>query len=139
MSLPSLDNAHLPGSSGPQPTCFGNRTDAAVPEAAAATRMIVLADGRRLAYSEYGDTHGSPVFYFHSQASSRLEGRFFHRDAERGGFRIIAIDRPGTGFSDPRPGMKHRDFVGDVLALADSLAIPEFGLLAWAGGAPFAA
>jgi pimeloyl-ACP methyl ester carboxylesterase len=100
--------------------------------------LIVLHDGRRLAYAEYGDKTGFPLFYFHNHAGSRIEGQFFHRDAQHAGFRIIAVDRPGVGFSDSVRAMSHKSFSDDVVELADSLGLPRFGLLSWAGGSPFA-
>jgi len=100
--------------------------------------LIVLQDGRRLAYAEYGDKQGFPLFYFHNHAGSRIEGQFFHRDAQHSGFRIIAVDRPGVGFSDSVRALSHMSFSDDILELADSLGLSRFGLLSWAGGSPFA-
>jgi hypothetical protein len=31
----------------------------------AKSNQIILSDGRRLGFSEYGDTHGQPLMYFH--------------------------------------------------------------------------
>jgi len=100
--------------------------------------LIVLHDGRRLAFAEYGDKHGFPLFYFHNHAGSRIEGQFFHRDAHQAGFRIIAVDRPGVGFSDSVRAFSHKSFSDDIVELADSLGLSNFGLLSWAGGSPFA-
>jgi pimeloyl-ACP methyl ester carboxylesterase len=58
---------------------------------------IRLSDGRRLAYAEYGDPQGKPVFFFHGTPGSRL---FHHPDASvaaSAGARIIAIDRQDSG------------------------------------------
>lgn len=100
--------------------------------------LLSLFDGRSLAFSEYGDPCGFPLIYFHNHASSRHEAQFYHSEALRSGFRIISVDRPGIGRSDSRRGMRHRDFAEDVIALADALQLPDFGLLCWAGGAAFA-
>jgi hypothetical protein len=34
---------------------------------------IILKDGRTLAYAEWGDPAGKPVFHFHGSSGSRLE------------------------------------------------------------------
>lgn len=36
--------------------------------------VLMLPDGRALAYLEWGDSIGYPAFYFHGTPSSRLEG-----------------------------------------------------------------
>ena len=59
--------------------------------------VLRLPDGRELAYLEWGDPAGYPAFYFHGTPSSRLEGAFADGAAQRHGFRLIAIDRPGSG------------------------------------------
>ncbi|MEP7361559.1 MAG: hypothetical protein ABI744_08270, partial [Chloroflexota bacterium] len=35
--------------------------------------LLRLADGRRLGWSESGNPHGKPVFFFHGALGSRLE------------------------------------------------------------------
>lgn len=42
---------------------------------APARRFVVLDDGRRIAYREYGDAHGAPVIVFHQWFSSSLVPR----------------------------------------------------------------
>ncbi len=101
-------------------------------------RLLELEDGRKLAFAEYGDPTGRPLIYFHNHASSRLEGYFFHQDAKRAGFRIIAVDRPGIGLSDANRQNSHQQVATDITVLADSLKLRHFSLLSWAGGAPFA-
>ena len=59
-----------------------------------------LYKGYRLAYAEFGAMSGTPDFYFHDSGSSRLEASLLHQSAQRDGFRIIAIDRPGIGQSE---------------------------------------
>src|SRR5437868_5685888 len=67
---------------------------------------ITLRDGSRLAYGEYGDPSGIAVFYFHGTPGSRLEGTIADEAAGRLGVRLIAIDRPGIGFSAFKPRRK---------------------------------
>ena len=42
--------------------------------------------------------------------------------------RLIAIDRPGFGLTDPRPGHRIPDVADDLVAVADSLGIGPFSL-----------
>jgi pimeloyl-ACP methyl ester carboxylesterase len=53
--------------------------------------------------------------------------------------RVIAPDRPGLGRSDFQPGRRIADWPADVIALADRLELPSFGILAYSGGGPYAA
>src|SRR5262245_15438675 len=98
-------------------------------------KHITLSDGRRLAYSEFGDPAGLPVFYFHGAPSSRLEPLLIGDDAlKQTGFRFIAPDRPGIGGSDPKPDRRIVDWPADVSALADALRLKRFGVLGNSGG-----
>ena len=56
---------------------------------------LLLGDGRRLGYAQYGTPDGEPLLYFHGHPGSRLEARFAHRTAAEAGLRVIALDRPG--------------------------------------------
>jgi pimeloyl-ACP methyl ester carboxylesterase len=101
-------------------------------------RRILLADGRELAYAEYGDAQGRPVFFFHGLPSSRL----MHPDAEvcrSLGIRLVTVDRPGFGRSDPKPGRSLLDWADDVQALADQLGVDQFAVVGPSGGGPFVA
>ncbi len=101
-------------------------------------RAILLPDGRLLGYAEYGDPSGRPVFHFHGWPSSRREGRLVHDAAVAAGARLIAIDRPGTGLSDPKPGMSLLAWPDDVVELAEALRIERFAILGISSGAPWA-
>jgi pimeloyl-ACP methyl ester carboxylesterase len=103
------------------------------------TERIQLSDGRSLAYVEYGDREGIPVMFFHGTPGSRL---FHHPNgsiASRLGARIIAIDRPGFGRSDPDPDRTLTDWPADVTAVADRLGIEEFAVAGFSGGGPYVA
>lgn len=101
-------------------------------------RLITLLDGRRLAYTEYGERTGYPLFHCHSQGSSRLEAASFHKDAKQAGFRIIAIDRPGIGLSDFDPNTCPASFATDLSTLAAELRCKRFGVLANGAGTAYA-
>ena len=99
-------------------------------------RIFRLADGRDLAFTQWGDADGFPVFYFHGTPSSRLEGAFADPAARRLGFRLIATDRPGFGRSHFLKGRRFADWPNDILALADHLGIQRFGVAGHSGGGP---
>lgn len=101
-------------------------------------RLITLPDGRRLAYTEYGERTGYPLFHCHSHGSSRLEASSFHHQAKQAGFRIIAIDRPGIGLSDFHNKSSICAFAEDLSFLAAQLRFSRFGLLASGAGAAYA-
>ena len=86
--------------------------------------ILTLSDGRSLAYAEYGDPRGKPVFLFHGMPGSR----FFRPPDEitrKVGVRLITTDRPGFGLSTFQPGRHFLDWPGDIAQLADHLEYPE--------------
>ncbi|MDY6998687.1 MAG: alpha/beta hydrolase [Actinomycetota bacterium] len=95
-----------------------------------------LSDGRRLAYAEYGDPAGVPVFVFHGLPGSRLSWGLLPEGSLPPAARIIAPDRPGYGGSDPHPGRTLLDWAGDVGQLADSLGTETFAIVGVSGGGP---
>jgi pimeloyl-ACP methyl ester carboxylesterase len=67
---------------------------------------------RRIAFAEYGDPAGKPVFLCHGTPSSRLN-RPDDETTRALGARLIVIDRPGCGLScinvlDVEEGLEHR-------------------------------
>lgn len=101
---------------------------------------IVLPDGRRLAYAEFGQPDGQPVLYFHGSPSSRLEPLLIGDEVlSRLGLRVIAPDRPGMGGSDFQPKRSFSDWPRDVSMLADALGLGQFAALGNSGGGPYVA
>jgi pimeloyl-ACP methyl ester carboxylesterase len=99
---------------------------------------VRLADGRRLAYDEAGDAGGRPLLFLHGLGSSR---RARHPDdgiAAGVGVRLLTVDRPGTGGSDPVPGRRLLDWPADVARFASELGIERFALAGWSSGGPHA-
>lgn len=97
-----------------------------------------LPDGRNLAYADYGDPAGSPVFHFHGGNSSRLEGRWLAEAAAQRQIRLIVPDRPGFGLSDPHPERTLLSWADDVAQLANGLDIDRFAVMGLSGGGPHA-
>jgi pimeloyl-ACP methyl ester carboxylesterase len=99
---------------------------------------VDLPDGRTLAYAEYGDPEGVPVFFFHGTPGSRVSGSIARDEKADVGARVVAPDRPGMGRSDFQAGRTLADWPADVAALADSLGIDEYGVVGFSGGGPYA-
>ncbi|MBU1879209.1 MAG: alpha/beta hydrolase, partial [Chloroflexi bacterium] len=100
---------------------------------------ILLPDGRRLSYAEYGDPAGAPVFLFRGTPSSRLACHPDDTIATDLGARVIVTERPGFGRSDFQPGRTLLDWPADVVALADALGLDRFAIVGTSGGGPHAA
>jgi pimeloyl-ACP methyl ester carboxylesterase len=100
-------------------------------------RTIELADGRTLAYSEWGDLGGRPVVFLHGTPSSRL--LCWDVDAtEALGVRLVTVDRSGYGRSDPRADVTLLNWVDDYIELVDHLGLPSCPVLGHSGGGPYA-
>ncbi|HVT64576.1 MAG TPA: alpha/beta hydrolase [Mycobacteriales bacterium] len=88
---------------------------------------------RTVAWTTYGDPNGKPVVYFHGAGGSRLEAGFFHADAEAAGLRVISLDRPGSGQTDPIVKRTLLQSVADLGPVLDEEAVdraPVAGLSA---------
>ncbi|MCC7359994.1 MAG: alpha/beta hydrolase [Anaerolineales bacterium] len=112
----------------PTPSDFDGPPDA---------RTLHLPDDRRLGFAEYGRPAGWPVFGFFG-ASAR---RFRPNDAETtaAGVRLIVLERPGFGLSDPLPPRSLLAWTSDVAALADALGLARFAVIGSSQGGPYGA
>lgn len=91
---------------------------------------------RTLAYTDCGDPGGIPVVFAHGMPGSRLQGLFFHHQAQRHGFRVLTLDRPGIGQSTYQAQRALLDYAEDVRALTDTLGIRTFIHMGWSSGGP---
>jgi pimeloyl-ACP methyl ester carboxylesterase len=99
---------------------------------------IKLADGRILAYRDYGNPSGVPIFLLHGLPGSSL---WFLEDdsiAHELNIRHIATDRPGFGASEFNPNMTILNYSDDIIQLADSLNLETFHMIGVSGGGAFA-
>lgn len=100
-------------------------------------QSIPLPDGRRLGYAEYGAPNGRPVLFFHGAPGSRHIHADMAGHAAQCGIRLIAVERPGYGLSDPQPKRAMADWPNDIAALADALGLERFSIIGFSGGSPY--
>jgi pimeloyl-ACP methyl ester carboxylesterase len=101
-------------------------------------KRIQLRDGRGLAFAEWGDPGGQPIFLFHGAYGSRFERPPDDELTAFGGVRLLTVDRPGHGASDFQPRRQISDWADDVGELADALGLDSFALLGWSQGGAYA-
>jgi pimeloyl-ACP methyl ester carboxylesterase len=100
---------------------------------------VVLKDGRKLGYAEYGDAKGKHLFFFHGWPTSRLHGKRFGEAGKKLRIRVISVDRAGYGLSDYKKNRTLLDYPDDILELADHLNLNKFAVVGVSGGGPYAA
>ncbi len=105
---------------------------------ATADGIIQLRDGRRLGYADFGDPKGKPIFYFAGGLGSRLQAQPTDAQPLKAGVRLIAVDRPGLGLSDFKPGRRIIDWPHDVRQLAEALSLDQIAVLGVSAGGPYA-
>ena len=96
-----------------------------------------LPDGRRLAWAEWGRPAGPSVLLLHTSPGSRL----LDPDpaaTDAAGVRLVTVDRPGFGGSDPVPDPTFAGFAADLAALAAELDLRDVALMGWSGGGQYA-
>ena len=99
---------------------------------------LALADGRQLAWREFGDSGGHPLVAVHGSPDSSAVWALLDAPARALGVRVIAPDRPGFGASTAKPGRSILDWVADHDELTSHLGIGDHRLLAISGGSPYA-
>lgn len=92
---------------------------------------IRLRDERHIGIEEHG--RGAPVFWLPGTPGSRLWKPPFVPD----GVRLIIVERPGYGESDPLPGRAYLDWPDDLAQVADQLRIDDFVLAGTSGAGPY--
>ena len=54
------------------------------------------------------------------------------------GLRVVVLERPGSGLSDPHPYAAVADWATDIAAVADALGAERLGVVGLSGGGPYA-
>lgn len=101
--------------------------------------FVELSDGRRLAYEIRGNPKAKNIaFYIHGTPSCRLEFLGLNANIlDSVDLRLIGVDKPGYGQSDPHHGRSLQSFVKDLEELADHLHLQRFLLIGVSGGGPY--
>ncbi len=95
-------------------------------------------DGARIRYLDAG--RGTPVVFIHGLGASMYAWRKNLEPVMRAGFRVIALDTRGFGFSDkPATGYRTGDYARLVVALLDTLRLPDAVLVGHSMGGAIAA
>ncbi|MEJ8653494.1 alpha/beta hydrolase [Streptomyces sp. MS1.AVA.3] len=96
-----------------------------------------LSDGRLLGWAEWGPLDGVPVLLCPGAATSRWLG-FGAGVVEALGVRLVSVDRPGLGVSEPAPDRTFSDFAGDIRQLCVLRGLGHPAVVGNSQGAPFA-
>jgi pimeloyl-ACP methyl ester carboxylesterase len=100
---------------------------------------VHVRDGRRLTFESLGSSDGFPVLYMHGAIGSpRWRSPALDAAVAALGVRYLAVNRPGFGGSDPRPGRTVAEYAADVQDLADAFGWERFSVIGVSAGAPFA-
>ncbi len=98
---------------------------------------VVVDGGRRIGYAQYGVPDGIPFLEFHGFPGSR-HYQLDHEALVASGVRLLTLERPGFGLSDPLPGRSLLDWPRDVEAVADAIGLERFAVLGVSAGGPSA-
>jgi pimeloyl-ACP methyl ester carboxylesterase len=125
----------------------GSTTDEQATDGSATIPLATAADSRvrtvdtergRVAYTEYGDSGGVPVLFFHGTPGSRLLGAVYADAARERGLRVLAVDRPGYGDSEPWPERTLADTGAFAVPVLDDAGVDRAGVVGFSGGGPHA-
>ena len=101
-------------------------------------RTLTLANGRSLAYREFGPQSGNPIVWCHGGFMSGLDIAPWADALLTANARVIAPARPGIDGSAPAPGRTTADWADDVRALLDALEIQRASVFGWSMGGQYA-
>ena len=98
--------------------------------------VVEAADGRRVGYAAYGDPGGRPVVFCHGGPGSRRSLLGSPPLLAEAGVRLVGIDRPGMGLSDPRPDAGLVDWPDDVEVVMRGLGVERYAVAGVSAGGP---
>ncbi len=99
-----------------------------------AYKFIKLSSEKMLAYEEYGDGNGDPMFMLHNFGGCRWQTPYVKGGISQLNIRMVIPDRPGFGRSTMDPDLSYLCFADDLIALADYLKINKFNVLGYSSG-----
>ncbi|GAA4660100.1 alpha/beta fold hydrolase [Gordonia humi] len=93
---------------------------------------------RRMGFSEFGAPGGPTIVWLHGTPGARRQIPTEAREyAERRGFRLIGLDRPGVGSSTVHSYSCIADFAHDFQLVLDTLGVDRFSVIGLSGGGPY--
>jgi pimeloyl-ACP methyl ester carboxylesterase len=99
--------------------------------------QTALPAGRRLGWAEWGPPNGVAVLFCPGAATSRWLG-FGSNILEEATIRLISVDRPGLGSSDPDPTRTLISWARDIGCFVRDRALHPLAVVGFSQGAPFA-
>jgi pimeloyl-ACP methyl ester carboxylesterase len=100
-------------------------------------RTVQAVSGRTIAFSDSGPAHGMPVVMCHGLPGAHVQIPD-HHVLHTYNVRMLIIDRPGFGMSDPQPGRSVQSWHEDLNVVLDYLGIAQCMLLPFSAGTPYA-
>ncbi|KAI1320848.1 hypothetical protein EDD11_009805 [Mortierella claussenii] len=98
LDLPEPRDLRLDPISAPLVTSYSLKTVIDSPQF---QQSILLPSGRTVSYATCGSRTGRPILYFYGLGGSSRQIACLHTQAVRLDIKLISVDRPGTGFTDP--------------------------------------
>jgi pimeloyl-ACP methyl ester carboxylesterase len=116
----------------------GQKLKPVTPPPARAVGTAPVGEGRVLGWAEFGHPDGDVVLWFHGTPGACLQvPPSVDEAALQRGFRVIAVERPGTGRSTNHRYHRIVDFAPDIERLVDHLGIERFAVTGLSGGGPY--
>ncbi len=104
------------------------------------SQLVRLPDGRRLAFADYGPRDGAACIVLSGMPGSRLTPAWAFPESLLAdhGVRLVGVDRPGYGRSDPNRRMSALGVADDLGVLCEVVGLDRVAVLGISAGAPFA-
>ena len=95
-----------------------------------------VADGRTVAWTDWGTPDGRPVLRIPGTPGSRWSVRADRSIWAERGLRVITTERPGFGASTRLPGRGFAEHADDLAAILDHLGLDRVHVYGGSGGSP---
>jgi pimeloyl-ACP methyl ester carboxylesterase len=99
---------------------------------------VHVRDGRAVGFAEWGDANGAPVVVFHGTPGSRRLALGCEDAAADLGLRLVCLERPGFGLSDPAPERALISWADDVADATRALDMGTVTVVGMSAGGPYA-
>lgn len=102
--------------------------------------QVKVADGRQVHYELSGPrrTGGAALVFHHGQPGAALLWNHLVTEADRFGWSVVMVSRPGYAGSERKVGRNAADVAADITAVLDHLGVDRFVTAGWSGGGPHA-